>query len=428
MVLIIGGGISGLSLAYYLKKQGLHYTLVEAGNTTGGVIATQIDNGHLMENGPTSLLADPLTMEIIKDLNLEEEVIPALSSADIKYIYRNKSFHKIPSGPLSLLSSRLLSWSSKISIIKEYSKASEIKGNETINDFVTRRFSKEISDYLAAPVVNSIYAGSHNELIIDHLLPQLKTMEKNYGSVLKGFLKNKKGSTASINFKKGIQQLTNQLSQYCGENIVFKKAVNIRPDSNEYITEFSDGSVIRSKKVVLCCPAYEAAALLKENYQEESIAFSHIKYPPLIKAYFTGKGITEGHHTNGYGVLFPNKENHFINAVQFHHNIYNNNETPLLSAYIGGSSNAKLTDMCESSILKIVKGDLKRYFGIKGELIPVKMIYLKNSLPQYDQSYQYLAEAVERLKKFNLHICSNWYGGISLKDCLKKSHALSFQI
>src|SRR6476469_3356743 len=73
---IIGGGISGLSTAYYLAKQGHDCTILESRPRLGGVIQTERVEGCTIEAGPDSFLsAKPAAMDLIRELGMSDEVI-----------------------------------------------------------------------------------------------------------------------------------------------------------------------------------------------------------------------------------------------------------------------------------------------------------------------------------------------------------------
>ncbi|MFC1828802.1 FAD-dependent oxidoreductase, partial [Thermodesulfobacteriota bacterium] len=68
-VIILGGGISGLSLAWRLSGAGVQVHVLESDNTVGGLAGTQRENGYCLDVGPHSFFSDDTEiLEIVLDL------------------------------------------------------------------------------------------------------------------------------------------------------------------------------------------------------------------------------------------------------------------------------------------------------------------------------------------------------------------------
>src|ERR1700674_189428 len=128
-VIIIGGGISGLSAAYYLNKAGLRPTLIERSPQLGGVIRTSIQQACVIEAGPDSFLAaKPHATDLIRELGLADQIIGSNDHLRVTYILKHGKLVPLPDGLmmmvptkiLPLLGTKLLSWGTKIRMGLEY--------------------------------------------------------------------------------------------------------------------------------------------------------------------------------------------------------------------------------------------------------------------------------------------------------------------
>ncbi|MBT32360.1 MAG: protoporphyrinogen oxidase, partial [Thalassobius sp.] len=164
MIVIIGGGISGLAVAWYLQKKGIEYVLLESSERAGGNILTEKTDKYLIEKGPNSLLADNEVQEIIDEIGLKDRILYPEEVSKNRYIFKDGKYRKLPAGPAFLFSD-FFSFSAKLSVFKEYSNKSKGDENETVASFFERRFSKEIVDNAVNPFVSGIYAGDPKQML-----------------------------------------------------------------------------------------------------------------------------------------------------------------------------------------------------------------------------------------------------------------------
>jgi oxygen-dependent protoporphyrinogen oxidase len=213
MILIIGGGISGLSLAWELQQLQKPYLLLEQAPQTGGYIRSIREGPYLFEEGPNSLLADENLLEWIKGLGLEEELIEANPVSKNRYIYKKGRYRALPSSPQGLIWNSFFSLTAKWSILTEPYKKSHSTEGETLSAFFERRFCHEVVEYALDPFVAGIYAGSPSQLLISQTFPQLLDYEASYGSVLKGLARQGRSRKKTSALKMGSKPYPRPLHQ-----------------------------------------------------------------------------------------------------------------------------------------------------------------------------------------------------------------------
>ena len=196
---IIGGGISGLSTAYYLNKAGVHATVVEKAAKLGGVIQTETRDGCLLEAGPDSFLAaKPWALDLITELGLQHQVIGSNDHLRVTYIVRNGKLVPLPDGlmmmvptrVLPLLRTPLLSWTTKVRMARELLRrpAPAPARDRSVYEFLVDHYGEEANDYLAEPLLAGVYGGDPRELSAASVLPRFVAMESKYGSLTRGVL------------------------------------------------------------------------------------------------------------------------------------------------------------------------------------------------------------------------------------------------
>ena len=228
-IAVLGAGISGLTTAYLLKKEGFNVTVFEKKNSAGGSIETVKENGFLFDKGPNSSLETyPIIQKIIEELGLKDELIYADPKGSKRYILKNGKLIPLPMSPKSFLKTELFSSTAKFRLLKEPFIGRGRK-EESIAEFVERRIGKEFLDYAISPFVSGVYAGDPKKLSVEHAFPKLYELERKHRSLILGTVKTIRGrkkraekskqSAKMFSFKKGMQTLPNKLAEVLGDSL-----------------------------------------------------------------------------------------------------------------------------------------------------------------------------------------------------------------
>src|SRR6266542_4236155 len=190
-VVIVGGGISGLALAYRLEQlaPAAEVTVLERSDRLGGTVGTIERDGFRVELGPNGFLDNnPSTRTLCGDLGLGDRLIPASESAGRnRFLFLRGRLHKLPTGLLSFLTSGVLSWRGKFALLTErFRRPRPDLADESIDAFVRRRTNDEVADTLADAFVTGIHAGDPALLSLRAAFPRLAELEREYGSLLRG--------------------------------------------------------------------------------------------------------------------------------------------------------------------------------------------------------------------------------------------------
>jgi oxygen-dependent protoporphyrinogen oxidase len=401
---IVGGGISGLTLAYYLQNS-YDVTVFEKEKWGGKAYTQKVDN-YLMEEGVNGFLSNSLkTMELCDEIGIKP--IRANDNSKIRYIYDNKLI-KIPLKPLDFLTSDILSFKGKIDVAMEFFRKPVCDKEETVFEFATRRLGKEFTRRMMTPMLAGIYASTPEITSMNAAFPKLKRIECEYGSLFKGMIKLKRGGqpTGELHsFEYGMSEMIDRLKEKTKANFIKREIKDI-----DELKEFD--------KVVIATPAYEAAEILKK-YEKLSSLLNKIPYNPVAIVGFDYENITPV----CFGILTV--ENKSLGVLMDKYIFPNRNGIRVM---VGGARYPEIKEMSEEEIIEIAQRDI--YEIIKNANPKIKWIKMhKNAIPNYSLGHQELVKKImEEAKKVNIYLTGNAYNGVSFNDCIKNAYELAQKI
>jgi protoporphyrinogen/coproporphyrinogen III oxidase len=273
--IILGAGLSGLTTAYHLTKQGYRVLVLEKNDRPGGAVLSQSIGEFLCEGGPNSLQESPEFTSLVKELGLEERVLFGDPKSP-RYVYwksqKGGKLLAVPLSPPAFLTSPLISPLGKLKAGLEPFMPKG-KPDESIAEFVERRLGRELLVKLVAPFISGVYAGDPRELSVAAALPRLKALETEHGSLIRSLLKGgkKRQGPAPVkrlcSFKNGLAELPYALARSLGEAVQYQSGVQRLERSQTgpgYRLELEDGRSYEAMTVVCTSPAYVASKFLTD--------------------------------------------------------------------------------------------------------------------------------------------------------------------
>ncbi|CAL1519924.1 protoporphyrinogen oxidase [Chitinophaga sp. MM2321] len=437
-VLIIGAGISGLSIAYELQKQQVPYLLMEAESSTGGVIQSIHKDGFELDAGPNSLAASPETLQFIRELGLESDILQASAVSKNRYLVRNNQLHPVSPHPLKILGSPYLSGKSKWRLFTErFRKPVPAAEEETVTAFVTRRFNKEIADYVFDPVLSGIYAGNPDLMSINEVLPALPRWEREYGSVTKGLMKDKAamGGRKIISFKGGNQLLTTRLQEILHTPVRLNCTVkNIAVAAAGYAVAYEENGVpatLQASQVVFAMPAYRTATTIAPLDATTAALLQEVHYPRMGVLHLGFEASAMQQPLEAFGFLVPNAEKmHFLGAIC--NSAIFPQKAPqgkiLLTVFLGGARQEQLFDQLgEEGLQQQVLREIQSLLGLSAPPVMQHFSCWHKAIPQLNTGHAKLRVAVATFEKKypGLHLSGNYLQGVAIPALLQHAAALA---
>ncbi|RYU78485.1 protoporphyrinogen oxidase [Hymenobacter persicinus] len=435
-VAILGGGISGLTLAFYLQKAGVAYDLFEAG-AAGGNIRSQHLDGYLLETGPNSLQLSPELEQLLTDLDLSADIQDTAAVSKNRYVLRGGKYRKLPGSPPALLASPFFSLGAKFNLLRELRRpAAAVDPLETLAHFFRRRFGAEIVDYALNPFISGIYAGDPEKLLVHQTFPKLAALEQTYGSVIRGLMKS--GGTGGrrriVSLRNGLQTLTDtlaaQLTHYHGNTPV---AALRQPAPGTYQVQTAAGLQPETyDAVVLALPTYAAAPLLQPLFAEAARALAAVYYPPMTAIYTAYHRADVTHPLDGFGALHPKVEQPYAAGSIWTSSIFPDRVPAgqvLFTTFVGGAQYEAQARQSEAEQKSAVHAELSKFYGIRA-VQPVWQYRYSwdKAIPQFDAHIVAAHAAVDALAGQGIYAAANWRAGVGVPDCIRQARVLAEKI
>ena len=437
-IAIIGGGLTGLTLAYYLQRAGVAYDLFEADARPGGNLRSVAEAaGYQLEAGPNSLLLSPELSELLHELGLSEDLEEAAPVSEHRYVLRGGQYRALPASPPNLLTSSFFSLKTKLRLLTELLRrpAPPVPG-ETVGAFFERHFGREVVDYAVAPFVGGIYAGDPYELQLALTFPQLAALEQQHGSVLRGLAAGQRagGGTRrrTVVLRGGNQRLTDALRSHITHFHAQTPITAIRPVAGGYHLAGLTGheQALAGQPVyshlALALPAYAAAGLLHELHPAAAAALAAVRYPAMSVVYSAYDRAAVAHPLVGFGALHPPREGTYAAGAIWTSSIFPGRAPAgqvLFTSFVGGTPFARQAQAPEAEQLTAVDAELRQLYGISAGPRWQGRYYWPASIPQFDAQLAAARAAVAPLAALGLVPVANWMAGVSVPDCVKYARA-----
>lgn len=442
LAIIVGAGISGLTCAHALKKSGQNVLLLEASARPGGMIQSIEESGYLFELGPQSFSGTEPVFKLCDELGIADQLVEAPRRAP-RYILIDGKLVPIPLSPGAFLSSPLLSWRTKFSILSEAlrtTKPSEF--DESVAAFVRAKFTPELLDRVVGPLVSGIYAGDPEWLSLRAAFPKIYEAEKLSGSVIRGSLrlakKNRAKSPQSrrpglYSFRNGNETLIRALVSFLGDTLRCKTSVigEIERDSTGFLLSVAGmqgTETLHAGKLVLATPAFAARELLLKIAPSAGSELFGVDYAGVAVVSHGYRQDQIGSNLQGFGFLIPRSAQLRTLGTVWNSSLFAGRAPAghvLMTSFIGGAKAGSALTLPPDELSTIVHREVSRIVDIKGEPTTAKITPLCSAIPQYNVGHTKRLEAVKKeLDQIpRLWVTGNYWQGPAIGVCVE--HALA---
>ncbi|NOZ87605.1 MAG: protoporphyrinogen oxidase [Deltaproteobacteria bacterium] len=467
-IAVLGGGISGLATAFRidqgLKKAGTSYDLVilEQACRPCGKIQSEKIGDFIVESGPNGFLDnEPATDRLVKDLGIENRLIPSRPEGQKRYLLSKGKLTALPGSPLSFLLSPLLTLKGKARVVMERFISKGMGLDESVLDFVTRRLGREAAETLIDAMVSGIYAGDISRLSIKAAFPRIFELEQEYGGLFKALPKvagerkkmgQEPGPTGQprgrlTSFDQGMDVITKALAQVLSHKIRTSTVVSaIRRENHGYSilvhgmhkqgrarhckAPLTKTGIIHADAVVLALPAYSASRVLAKACKQASAALANIPYAGITVIALAFDRSNVGHRLDGFGFLAPRNQGVRILGARFASSTFENRapkESVLIEAMAGGITDPGALDLGARDLVDMALDELSEPLGIDSRPKLSAVFRHVTAIPQYNLGHIDLVSSIEEAesKTPGLWITGNALRGVAMNKCIAESERVA---
>lgn len=456
-VIVIGAGISGLACAYRLKQLGIACLVLEAQERAGGVIATIRHNGFLFETGPQFPRFPPSVWQLLCDLKLDTEFVAGDPRAK-RFILRDGQLHPAPFSPGGLIGTRLLGLRSKSRILTEvFGFSRPPLHEETLAEFVQRKFGAEVLDYLVDPLISTVFFGDAGKMGMESAFPALVEWEREQASLVRGALRARNSKqqppgrvttprqdktgrdtlrvTDALpslgSLRSGMAALPERLASELQAEVRYGTTITgiekTRKESGEtkdaWEISLADGGKMVAEYLILAVPAYAAARILADAAPQLAAPLQAIEYAPVCTVGAAYDRAQVAHPLDGFGFMVPRRE-----GLETICTFWNSSMLPgrapegkvTITSFAGRNLNNSGPGFDEEKVTQSVENENARTLGIKGPPLDRVVWTDSRALPQYNVGHARRVADIQGILRTvpNLQIVGNFVKGRSIGDCV----------
>ena len=440
-VAVIGGGVSGLAAAYELRKRKRSVAVLERAGRAGGIIQTERVGEFVIDTGPDALLVQkPAAVALCNELGLGDRLFPT-KVPRTAFILRNGELHPLPGSSIlgfptrvkPLLRSTLFSARAKLRIAAEvFVPRNRTKEDESIADFVRRRFGSEAVTFIAEPLLAGIHAGDVERLSMRALFPRLVEAEAKSGSVIRAFRRQRgplNTDGAFRSFPNGLGELVDALSRAVPkESIRLEAPVTAIKKDDGFMVHVHGSPSIHARAVVLSIPAFAAAELLAPLDSDLAAACETIRYLSTATVVFAFPREAVQHNLRGTGFVVPRTEGLRITAGAWISSKWAQRAPEgyvLLRAFLGGAREPDVLSKTDQELATAALADLTALLGISDVPALTRVYRWSRSSPQQEVGHAKLMHRIDAAlaRHPGLFISAAGFRGVGIPDCIADARA-----
>ncbi|MFH1800463.1 MAG: protoporphyrinogen oxidase [Candidatus Omnitrophota bacterium] len=440
---IIGGGISGLSSAFFLSRRAaeehfpLRITVLEASNRLGGVLRTLTHESLHMEAGADAFYAGQNdTLDLCRKLGLQEDVIEASPCFRRFFGLKNKQLYPIPglSGSFSdvfrFLNSPRLSFFGKCRMLGEpFIPRRKEDGDESLASFIRRRLGQGFYQEVVKPLAQGVCMMNPERLSLEALFPRLRQVEKTHGSLAGSFLnktswRKEKVPAEFLTLRQGLEGLVHALVRELGR-CELRRSSPVRQCAYNAGWEIfmEDGTLLCADILGFAMNACDASKLLFTTAPELSLALSTVRYDSIAAVnliYKAGDVLAQG---PDFGFLVPMGGERCPFSSFKWLGKSSDGKHLLMRAFLSETMLPKVFHENDALVKQRMQTFMSDFFGVHAKPLLIDIERYPSALPQYETGHFDRVKRIEK-KGFQypgLFFTGNGFHGFGITDCIRQS-------
>jgi len=448
-VVVIGGGISGLTTAYRLLRENVgEVCLLEGSDRLGGNIRTERIGGFVIDGGPDSwVAAKPQAKALCEELGLGDRLIGPEERNRRVYVLRKGRLIPMPEGLmlglpaqlLPFLTTELLSARAKVRVLTEALRRRGPEGDPSIADFLGKRFGREMADVVLEPLLGGVFAGDGRELSLRAAFPQLAAMADKHGSLVRAVRSMQRNRPASkqpmfLTLRGGLGELVEALEKELGD-VVRRNArvASVTKADGGFSVRLESGEAIDADQVVVALPAHAASKILAPLDFELSHELYGIPYVSTATVFFGWQRRDVAHPLDATGYIVPVHERRHVMAATFVSSKWAHRAPEghvLVRAFLGGGRDEGVLSATDEKLIQLARQEIAPAIGVSADPMLVQVVRYHRASPQPAVGH------LERMKRIGarlaatpgLHVIGNAYEGVGIPDCVRHAERVAGEI
>ncbi|MEO6419758.1 MAG: protoporphyrinogen oxidase [Polyangiaceae bacterium] len=467
-VIVIGGGITGLSCAYEIvelaaaAKKNVEVTLLERSGRVGGVISTEKRGGFVLDGGPDSWVATkPHAADLVKRLGLGQELMGTVETNRQVYIAWGKELFLMPEGLVlgiptqigPIARTQLFSWDAKLRMALEpFVPVRSFHGDEdeSVADFITRRLGDQVTDRLAAPLLGGIFAGNAGAISVRAAFPQLVAAEAKYGSLIQAMRAQRKEREAAaakadsapsmfVSLHGGLGRMIDTLAEKLGDRVRTSVGVNevrlVDDDSDgRFGVETTGGGIERADHVVLAVPSFVSASAVRAMDPGLARSFDGLMgHASSATVFLAFRRQDVAHPLDATGFIVPRAEGRKILAGTWVSSKWGHRAPGghvLMRVFLGGAEQEEVLERDDDALAALALREVRTMMTIDAEPLFTRVFRFVRASPQPHLGH--LGRVRDLRAKLSeipgLHTASNTYDGVGIPDCIRQAQKIARDI
>ncbi|MBN2719492.1 MAG: protoporphyrinogen oxidase [Proteobacteria bacterium] len=458
-IAVIGGGISGLATAWFLREEALkqgrriQVDLFEKEARPGGKFETVEQEGYIIEGGPNGFLDNkPWTLDLVRFLGMEDRLLTSDQAAARRFIYSRGRLHELKPSILSFFLNGPLSVAGRIRIAGEFLATPTPKGEDTsLAEFARRRLGSEALERLIDPMVSGIFAGDPSRMSLRASFPRIAELEENFGGLTKALLKlrrdriraKRRGEEVTVSsgpsgpggvltsFKSGVRELTDRLAGELDDRFHGKEQVFTLEGKDGRWRVVSSGGDYTADSVILAMPSDAAAGLLAPIAPEAAQLLFQIPYSPMAVVGLGYRLADLAPPPHGFGYLIPSVEGINLLGALWDSAIFpgfrSDPDHFLIRAMVGGAQDPETPTLPEDVLLDFTLKNLARTMGLSAKPVFHALFRWEKAIPLYTVGHLERLERTESHLPPGIFLTGNAYRGVGINDCVRDARTTAIK-
>jgi protoporphyrinogen/coproporphyrinogen III oxidase len=419
-VVVVGGGIAGLTAAHTLAKRGVPFILIEAGKAFGGVIRTERRDGFLLEGGPDAMLAQkPEGVALCRELGLGDRLVPTNPDPRRRavFVLHDRRLHPLPEGMmlavptriLPFLQSSLFSWPGKLRMgLDLVIPGRAANGDESVGGFLRRRFGQEAVERLGEPLLAGIHAGDPERLSMRATFPRFLELEASHGSLVRGMWASQppaadRPASAFVSLAGGLSEMVDALVKRlpADELLTERRVRGLERRGGAYRVSVGEDETIEARAVIVAAPGPKMAPVLEPLVPAASRTLGAVSFASSATVLLGFRREDVTHSLDGYGMVIPRTEGLRTTACSFFSTKFPGRAPEghvLLRAFLGGARDPDVLALTDGALSAQVQSEMGLVLGLRGAPVMTRVFRWPAGTPQLEVGHmERMAEAEKQV-------------------------------